>query len=77
VLAQKGLITELEREKLLIEAQIDLIEDGRLSIRALARIQRAEIELRAIEREIQSEKKELARLIREARRDGAEPGWFR
>ncbi len=77
VLSQKRRITELEKKKLHIEAQIDLIEGGTLSIRALARIQRAEIDLRAIEGTIQSEKKELGRLIREARRHGAEPGWFR
>jgi predicted amino acid-binding ACT domain protein len=77
VLDQKGVIAGLERKRLRIEAQIDLIEDGRLSIRALARIQRAEVDLRAVEREIRTEKAELGRLIREARRHGAEPGWFR
>ena len=77
VLDQKGVIVGLERKRLRIEAQIDLIEDGRLTPRALARIQRAEIDLRAVEREIRTAKAELGRLVREARRHGAEPGWFR
>lgn len=77
VLDQKKAIVELEKKRLRIEAQIDLIEDGRLTVRALARIQSAEIDLRAVEEEVRAEKAELGRLIREARRHGAEPGWFR
>lgn len=77
VLNRKGVIDGLERKHLRIEAQIDLIEDAKVTARSLAQLQKAEIELRSIEREIRAEKAELGRLIREARRDGAEPGWFR
>ena len=74
---QKKVIFGLERKRLRIEARIDLIEDARVTARTLARLQEAEIELQSVEREIRAEKAELGRLIREARRHGAEPGWFR
>lgn len=77
VMAQRRKIADLDRKRMRIEAQIELIENGRLTVRALARIQQAEIELHAVARDIANEKKELGRLIREARRRGAEPGWFR
>lgn len=77
VLDQKRVIVSLERKRLRIESEIDLIEDGRLTAHALARIQRFEIELQTVDRDIRAEKTELGRLIREARRHGAEPGWFR
>ena len=77
VLDQKAVIVGLERKRLRIEAQIDLIENAKVTARTLARLQQAEIELRAVEREIRAEKAELGRLIRDARRHGAEPGWFR
>ena len=77
VMAQRRKIDDLDRKRMQIEAQIELIESGRLTVRALARIQQAEIELDAVARDIANQKKELGRLIREARRRGAEPGWFR
>lgn len=77
VLDQKRVIVSLERKRLRIESEIDLVEEGRLTAHALARIQRFEIELRTVDRDIRAEKTELGRLIREARRHGAEPGWFR
>ena len=77
ILGQKRVIADLDRKRLRIEAEIDLVERGRLDARALARIERARIELRSVERHIGTETAELGRLFREARRQGAEPGWFR
>jgi hypothetical protein len=77
VLRQKREIVDLEQRRLRVAARIDLIEDGRLTPRALAQIQRAEIEIEAVDREIREARAELGRIIREARRHGAEPGWFR
>ena len=77
VKARRREIARLDHKRMRIEARIELIENGRLTVKALARIQQAESELEAVAREIADEKKELGRLIREARRRGAEPGWFR
>jgi len=74
---QKAVIVALERKRLRVEAQIDLIEDARVTARTLARLHTAQIELRSVEDRIRTEKADLGRLIREARRHGAEPGWFR
>jgi hypothetical protein len=70
-------ITRLERRRHGIEDRIDLIENQRVTARTLARLQEAKLDLRAVDEEIRQEKLELGRLIREARRRGAEPGWFR
>jgi len=74
---QRLVITELERRRARIEKEIDLINDGRLTPRTLARIERAEVDLDFVDQEIRAEYLELARIIREARQHGAEPGWFR
>jgi len=74
---QRDTITALERRRALLEVEIDHIEDGRLDVRGLARLERAEAKLRLLEEEIRDERKELARIVREARRHGAEPDWFR
>jgi hypothetical protein len=74
---QRDAITVLERRRALLELEIDHIEDGRLDVRGLARLERAEAKLRLLDQEIRDEHNKLARIIREARRHGAEPGWFR
>jgi hypothetical protein len=74
---QRAAISELERRRARIEKEIDLVNKGRLTPRALARIERAEVDLDFVDQEIRSEYLELARIIREARQRGAEPGWFR
>jgi len=74
---QRDVITALERRRALLEIEIDHIEDGRLDVRGLARLERAEAKLRLLDKEIRDEYRELARIVREARRHGAEPGWFR
>ena len=74
---QRDVITALERRRALLEVEIDHIEDGRLDVRGLARLERAEAKLRLVDKEIRDERNELARVVREARRHGAQPGWFR
>jgi hypothetical protein len=74
---QRLVITGLERRRARIEKEIDLINDGRLTARALARIEKAEVDLDFVDQEIRAAYLELSRIIREARQHGAEPGWFR
>ena len=74
---QKKVITGLERRRELLEIEIDHIGNQRLTIKTMARLQRAEAKMRQLDGEISAERAELARIVREARRHGAEPGWFR
>jgi threonine dehydrogenase-like Zn-dependent dehydrogenase len=74
---QRAVIAKLETRRARIEKAIDLINDGRLTPQALARIERAQIDLQFVDEEIRVAYLDLARIIREARQHGAEPGWFR
>ncbi|MCU0235365.1 MAG: hypothetical protein MUE90_15205 [Thermoanaerobaculales bacterium] len=76
-LAQQRVVEGLERRRLRLAGELDRLESGRLSAAAMARIDRAESELRALDEDIRSERAELARIVRDARGHGAEPGWFR
>ena len=77
VLAQSNVIARLETKQASVEGEINRLERGRLDARALDRIATTEAKLRTIEKEIQREKAELSRIIRAARKEGAQPGWFR
>ena len=74
---QRQVISGLERRRTLLEVEIDHIEDGGLTAKNLARLDRAEAKARVLKEEIKQERGELARIVREARGRGAEPGWFR
>lgn len=74
---QSRVIVELERRRELLEAEIDLIERQRQTVRTLARLQQMEVRLQLLDREIAVERAQLTRIVREARQHGAEPGWFR
>ena len=74
---QRGVIAGLERRRALLEVEIDHIEDGQLTAKNLARLDRAEAKARILDGEIRRERGELSKIVREARRHGAEPGWFR
>jgi hypothetical protein len=74
---QRDVIAVLERRRALLEVEIDHIEDGRFDVRGLARLEHAEAKLRLLDKEIRDERLELAKIVREARRHGAQPGWFR
>lgn len=77
VLAQRRVIVGLEARRSAIGDEIDRLERGRLNARALDRIERAEARLRLVDAEITREQHELSKLVRAARREGAQPGWFR
>jgi hypothetical protein len=74
---QRKVIDGLERRRTLLEVEIDRIEDGGLTAKNLARLDHAETKARVLDEEIKRERGELGRIVREARRHGAEPGWFR
>jgi hypothetical protein len=75
--SQRQVIFALERRRSQLETEIDQIEDLGLTVRTMARLERAESKLRHLDEEIARERSALARIVRDARRRGAEPGWFR
>lgn len=74
---QRRAVTALENKRARLAAEIDRLESGRLTAAIMARIDRGEVELRLLDDEVRMAKLELARIVRDARRHGAEPGWFR
>ena len=74
---QQEIVVGLERRRERLEIEIDSLENQRFTIKIAARLQTAEARLQQLDREIAVERAELARIVREARRHGAEPGWFR
>jgi hypothetical protein len=74
---QRQVITGLERRRSQLETEIDQIEDLGLTAKTMARLDRAKSKLRHLDEEIAAERSVLARIVRDARRRGAEPGWFR
>ncbi len=74
---QRKVVAGLERRRTLIEVEINHIEDGQLTTKNLARLDRAEAKAQSLDEEIKRERSELAKIVREARHHGAEPGWFR
>ena len=74
---QRQVIARLEQRRALVEIEIEHLQDQHLTIKTMARLQRAEAKRNQLDREIAAERAELARIVREARRRGAEPGWFR
>jgi hypothetical protein len=77
VLAQNKVISKLEARRLAVEEEIDRIERGRLDSKGLDRLEKAEEKLRSVDTSIRHEKMELSRIVRMARKQGAQPGWFR
>ena len=74
---QRQVITGLERRRSQLETEIDQIQDLGLTAKTMARLDRAKSKLHHLDKEIAAERSELARIVRDARRRGAEPGWFR
>jgi hypothetical protein len=74
---QRQVIAALERRRTRLEIEIDQIENQGLTARTMARVERLKPELRQLDRDIATERAVLARIVRDARRRGAEPGWFR
>ena len=77
VLAQRKVIARAETKRDAVISEIDRLGRGRLDSRTLDRIAKAEVKLRAAEDEIKRAKAELSRIVGEARKEGAQPGWFR
>jgi hypothetical protein len=74
---QRQVIAALERRRSQLELEIDQIENQSLTARTMARLEQLELKMRQLDRDIAAERMELARIVRDARRRGAEPGWFR
>jgi hypothetical protein len=74
---QRDVIAKLETRRSKLEVEIDHIKDGKLDVRNLARLDRAEAKLDLLDGEIRREQAALARIVRDARQHGAQPGWFR
>ncbi|HSL18549.1 MAG TPA: hypothetical protein VLB51_11650 [Methylomirabilota bacterium] len=77
VLAQSRKIAGLQARRDAAELELDRLERGSLDARTLDRIEKAEAKLRQIDAEIARERAVLSRIVRDARKDGAQPGWFR
>jgi len=77
VLAQRRTITNLQAQRRAVEEEIERIERGSLDSRALDRLTMTETKLRRVDAEISQEKQALSRIVRDARKEGAQPGWFR
>lgn len=74
---QQKVIADLERQLSLLGVEIDHLEKQQRTPKILARLDRAEAKRRHLELETSRAREELARIVRDARRQGAEPGWFR
>lgn len=77
VLAQSKVIARLQARRNDVESEIDRLESGRLDSRTLDRLAKAESKLRAVDEEIRTAQTQLSRIVRDARKQGAQPGWFR
>jgi hypothetical protein len=77
VMAQRKVIERLDARRKTVEAEIDRLERGGLDSRTLDRLEKAESKLGRVDSEIRRERLELSRIIRRARKVGAQPGWFR
>jgi hypothetical protein len=74
---QKEVIVALERRRVGLEVEIDRVENLSLTAKTMASLDLLETKLLQLDRDIAAERAELARIVRDARRRGAEPGWFR
>ncbi len=77
VLAQSKVLARAEEKRDAVVTEIDRLGRGRLDSRTLDRIAKAEVKLRAADDEIKRAKAELSKIVRDARKEGAQPGWFR
>jgi hypothetical protein len=76
-LNQRKAVSKIEARRSEVLADIEAINRERVTPRTLARLDRAKVKLRLVDKELRRARLELARIVREARRRGAEPGWFR
>jgi hypothetical protein len=74
---QHKVIADLQQRRSVLEIEISHLKKQQLTPKILARLDRTAAKRRHVEREISRAREELARIVRDARRQGAEPGWFR
>jgi len=74
---QKKAIAKLESERASTAADLDQLRCERLTARTFAREDALEAELQQLNADLRRERAALASLVREARQEGAVPGWFR
>jgi septal ring factor EnvC (AmiA/AmiB activator) len=74
---QRQVIEGLNRRRSLLEIDVAVLDDQRPTPKLIARLEQARAKLRHIEKQIVHEKQVLARIVRQARRHGAQPDWFR
>jgi len=74
---QRQVIAVLERRRSKLGIEIDQIENQGLTAKTMARLEQLEAQLQQLDGDIAAERAELGRIVRDARRRGAEPGWFR
>ena len=79
---QRQVIDAVENELALLNVKIDALEDAAFEggLRAKSKwvkLAEAKGRRRVVDRRLRNERAKLAAIIREARREGAEPGWFR
>lgn len=74
---QQRVIAVLERHRAKLEIEIDQIDNQGLTAKIMARLDLLEAKLQQLDRDVAAERAKLARIVRDARRRGAEPGWFR
>jgi hypothetical protein len=74
---QQQVIADLEQRRFLLEIEISHLRRQRPTPKILARLDRTEAKGRHLEQEISRAREKLARIVRDARHEGAEPGWFR
>ncbi len=74
---QRQVIAALERRRSQLAIEIDQIENQGLTARTMARLEQLELKMRQLDHDIAAERARLARIVRDARLRGAEPGWFR
>jgi septal ring factor EnvC (AmiA/AmiB activator) len=79
---QRAQIAKVETELARVDAKIDSLEDaafagGRGAARIWARVEEAKRIRTIVESQLERERAKLAAIVREARKNGAQPGWFR
>ena len=74
---QARLIQKIEDEVAALVIQVDRLDLNDNDGRRQARLERAREQLAATRRRLTVEERRLHRIVQDARKDGAQPGWFR
>ncbi len=75
--AKRAALHRLETRRKALLDDLDLLQGGRLTARTLARIDQAKAKLDRLDEELRRAEHALAAVVRAARKEGAQPGWFR